>query len=267
MTSETVKFEIPFAITIPGSQTVWTGWPWNKTRRTLTTDFVFTSIDIIVTYDTVSEYKLKFFSALDITVGNNFASSTVYLDKNKTKKVPQGYLASGGKHFIVNTVGGLTAKRTCQAMITLTASLNGTVSSSYPTAASGYGDYNFNPDVSYITLDAAPNYPIVFDRWEATDFDGNVITVSYDSTINVYNGLYASIKPIFTESTPSPTPGPTPGPNGVCYSYNITSTGFYSYYDCNGNYSFNSYLSSGDSICSSEGPSGSIPTMNQCAQP
>jgi hypothetical protein len=264
MTSETVRFEIPFAITIPGSQTVWTGWPWNKTRRTLTTDFVFTSIDIVVTYDTVSEYKLKFFSALDITAGNNFASSTVYLDKNKTRTVPQGYLATGGKHFIVNTVGGLTAKRTCQAMITLTASLNGTVSSSYPTAASGYGDYNFNPDVSYITLDAAPNYPIVFDRWEATDFDGNVITVSYDSTINVYNGLYESIKPIFTETTPSPTPGPTP--SGECNRYSATFSGNYSYVDCLGT-GFSEYIVAGDTVCASIPPSQMTADAFLCPQP
>ena len=260
MTSETVRFEIPFAITIPGFQHVYQAWPWNKSRRTLTTDFVFTSIDIVVTYDTVSEYKLKFFSALDITAGNNFSSSTVYLDKNKTKKVPQGYLASGGKHFIVNTVGGLTAKRTCQATITLTASVNGTVSSSYPTAVSGYGSYDFNPDVSYITLDAAPNYPIVFDSWEATDFDGNVTTLSYDSTINVYNGLYASIKPLFTESTPGPTP------SGECNRYNATFSGNYSYIDCLGA-SIDEYIFVGDNVCASTAPANMTPDNSVCPQP
>jgi hypothetical protein len=232
MTFETVRFEIPFAITIPQFQHVYEGWPWNKSRKTLTTDFIFTSIDIVVTYDTVSEYKLKFFSDLDITAGNNFSSSTVYLDKNKTRTVPQGYLATGGKHFIVNASGLLTAKRTCQATITLTASVNGTVSSSYPSAASGYGSYSFNEDVSYITLDASPNYPIIFDRWEAIDFDGNTSTISYDPTINVYNGLYASIQPIFSESAPPP---PTP----QSYEYAIGPAGSSSGEACS---YFSSYL-------------------------
>jgi hypothetical protein len=267
LTSERVRFEIPFALTIPQFQHVWSDWPWNKSRKTLTTDLVFTKIEFRVMYDTITEYKTKFYSGLDPAIGNNYNFLGLWLDPEKTKPVPAGYLAKDGKFVLIDESGVSYGLRYCQPRITLTASDNGTVSSSYPTAASGYGDYDFNPDVSYITLDAAPNYPIVFDRWEATDFDGNVTTLSYDSTINVYNGLYESIKPIFTESTPSPTPGPTPGPNGVCYAYNITSTGFYSYYDCNGNYSFNSYLSSGDSVCSSEGPSGSIPTMNQCAQP
>ena len=113
----------------------------------------------------------------------------------------------------MDSIGRLTAKRTCQATITLTASINGTVSSSYPSAVSGYGDYDFNPDVSYITLDASPSYPIVFERWEAIDFDGNTSTISYDPTINVYNGLYVSIQPIFSASAPPPSPAPSPAPS------------------------------------------------------
>jgi len=208
LTTDKVRFEIPFAITIPQFQHVWTDWPWNKSRKTLTTDLVFTKIEFKVMYDTVSEYKTKFWASSDPTVGNNYYYQEVWLDPEKTKPLPDGYLASNGKYFITGD-GIIQGRRVCQAKIALTASDNGTVSSSYPTAVSGYGDYNFNPDVSYITLDAAPNYPIVFDSWEATDFDGNVTTVSYDSTINVYNGLYESIKPIFTASTPSPTPAPS----------------------------------------------------------
>jgi hypothetical protein len=160
-------------------------------------------------YDTITEYKTKFYSGLDPAIGNNYNFLGLWLDPEKTKPVPAGYLAKDGKFVLIDESGVSYGLRYCQPKITLTASDNGTVSSSYPTAASGYGDYNFNPDVSYITLDAAPNYPIVFDSWEATDFDGNVTTVSYNSTINVYNGLYESIKPIFTESTPSPTPAPS----------------------------------------------------------
>ena len=262
LTSETVRFEIPFAITVPQFQHVYTAWPRNKTRRTLTTDLIFTKIEIRVTYDTISEYKTKFFSALDITAGNNFSSSTVYLDKDKTRPVPQGYLATAGKYFIVNTSGGLTAKRICQSKVTLTSSTNGTVSSSYPTAASGYGDYNFNPDVSYITLDASPNYPIVFDSWEATDFDGNTSTISYDSTINLYNGLYASVKPIFTASTPSPTPSPTPG-GQTCYTYTASYNGIFSYVDCNGD-SQSTFLHANSTVCAQSGGSGLTSTRSIC---
>lgn len=215
LTTDRVRFEIPFAISIPQFQHVWTDWPWNKSRRTLTTDLVFTSIEFRVMYDTISEYKTTFFTALDLTAGNNYSGATVWLDPEKTKPIPDGYLATNGKYFVV--AGSVTtAKRTCQARITLTASINGTVSSSYPSAVSGYGDYDFNPDVSYITLDASPSYPITFDSWEATDFDGIVSTISYDPTINVYNGLYASIKPIFSASAPPP-PTPTPTP-AYCYS-------------------------------------------------
>jgi hypothetical protein len=213
LTSDRVRFEIPFVISIPQFQHVWTDWPWNKGRKTLTTDLVFTKIEFRVMYDTISEYKTKFYTALDLTVGNNFSGAGVWLDPEKTRVIPEGYLATNGKYFIVNEFGTLYAKRTCQARVTLTASLNGTVSSSYPTSVSGYGDYDFNPDVSYITLDASPNYPIIFDRWEATDFDGNTSTISYDSTINVYNGLYASIQPIFSESAPPPSPAPSPAPS------------------------------------------------------
>jgi hypothetical protein len=255
LTSEVVRFEIPFAITIPLFQHVYTAWPWNKSRRTLTTDLIFTKIEIRVTYDTINEYKTKFFSALDITAGNNFSSSTVYLDKDKTRPVPQGYLATAGKYFVVNSSGGLTAKRVCQTKILVSTSADGTVSSGYPTAATGYGDYNFNPDVSYITLDAGPNYPIVFASWEATDFDGNVTTISYDSTINVYNGLYASIKPIFTASTPGPSPSPTPGPTpgGSCNQYMTTYAGTYTYTNCYGS-SQTSYVGSGQEICAQAAP-------------
>jgi hypothetical protein len=212
-TSENVRFEIPFALTIPQFQHVWTDWPWNKTRRTLTTDLVFTKIEFRVMYDTISEYKTKFFTALDLTVGNNFSGAAVWLDPEKTKPIPQGYLATGGKYFVVGSNGIVTGKRTCQTIILIATSENGSVSSSYPTVASGYGNYGFDENVSYITLDASPNYPIVFDRWEATDFDGNVLTISYDPTINVYNGLYESIQPIFSASSPAPSPIPSPTPS------------------------------------------------------
>jgi hypothetical protein len=225
LTSDRVRFEIPFALTIPQFQHVWTDWPWNKGRKTLTTDLVFTKIEFRVMYDTISEYKTKFYTALDLTVGNNFSGASVWLDPEKTRVVPQGYLATNGKYFIINEFGISYAKRTCQSTITLTASLDGTVSSSYPTAASGYGNYSFNPDVSYITLDASPNYPIIFDRWEATDFDGNTSTISYDSTINVYHGLYQSIQPIFSASAPPPTP--------QSYEYAIGPAGSNSTEACN----------------------------------
>lgn len=214
LTSDKVRFEIPFALVIPQFQHVWTDWPWNKGRKTLTSDLVFTKIEFRVIYDTVSEYKAKFYSAIDPIVAANTAPGTVWLDPEKTRPLTTGYLARNGKYAIINQYGVANGLRNCQAKIILTASDNGTVSSSYPSAVSGYGDYDFNPDVSYITLDAAPNYPIVFDSWEATDFDGNVTTISYDSTINVYNGLYESIKPIFTTSTPGPTPSPSPTPGG-----------------------------------------------------
>jgi hypothetical protein len=215
LTSDKVRFEIPFALTIPQFQHVWTDWPWNKGRKTLTTDLVFTKIEFRVMYDTISEYKAKFYAPVDPIVAAASAPGAVWLDPEKTRLVPTGYLARNGKYAIINEsgvaiFGGL---RNCQSKITVTTSANGSVSSTYPSTVSGYGDYDFNPDVSYITLDAAPNYPIVFDRWEATDFDGNVTTISYESTISVYHGLYQSIKPIFTATTPSPTPGPdTPSP-------------------------------------------------------
>jgi hypothetical protein len=264
LTSERVRFEIPFVISIPRFQHVWTDWPWNKGRKTLTTDLVFTKIEFRVMYDTISEYKAKFYSALDPIVAAITAPGTVWLDPEKTRPVPTGYLARNGKYAIINQYGVANGLRNCQAKIILTASDNGTVSSSYPTAVSGYGDYDFNPDVSYITLDAAPNYPIVFDRWEATDFDGNVITVSYDSTINVYNGLYESIKPIFTETTPSPTPGPTP--SGECNRYSATFSGNYSYVDCLGT-GFSEYIFAGDTVCASIPPSQMTADAFLCPQP
>jgi hypothetical protein len=260
LTSERVRFEIPFVISIPQFQHVWTDWPWNKSRRTLTTDLVFTKIEFRVMYDTVSEYKAKFYSALDPIVAANTAPGTVWLDPEKTRPVPTGYLARNGKYAIINQYGVANGLRNCQAKIILTASDNGTLSSSYPTAVSGYGDYDFNPDVSYITLDAAPNYPIVFDRWEATDFDGNVTTISYDSTINVYNGLYESIKPIFTTSTPGPTP------SGECNRYNATFSGNYSYVDCLGA-SINEYIFVGDNVCASTAPVNMTPDNSVCPQP
>jgi hypothetical protein len=61
LTSDKVRFEIPFALTIPQFQHVWTDWPWNKGRKTLTTDLVFTKIEFRVMYDTISEYKTKFY--------------------------------------------------------------------------------------------------------------------------------------------------------------------------------------------------------------
>lgn len=210
LTSEKVRFEIPFALTIPRFQHVWTDWPWNKTRKTLTTDLIFTKIEFRITYDTISEYKTKFFADNANFFGGT--SSGVYLDREKTRPVPEGYLATNSKYFIINGSGTSIGKRTCQTKILVSTSANGSVSSTYPSTVSGYGDYDFNPDVSYITLDASPDYPIVFDSWQATDFDDIVSTISYDSTINVYNGLYASIKPIFTNPGPSPTPAPTPAP-------------------------------------------------------
>ena len=263
LTSERVRFEIPFVISIPQFQHVWTDWPWNKSRKTLTTDLVFTKIEFRVMYDTISEYKTKFYAGSDPVTVFNGGNQGVWLDPEKTKPVPAGYLARNGKYVLVNQFGVAYGLRNCQATITLTASLNGTVSSSYPSAVSGYGDYDFNPDVSYITLDAAPNYPIVFDSWEATDFDGNVTTISYDSTINVYNGLYASIKPIFTESTPGPTPSPTP--SGQCNRYNVTYSGNYSYVDCFGA-QIDEYLFSGDSVCASAAPLQMTPDGYLCPQ-
>jgi hypothetical protein len=260
LTSESVRFEIPFALTIPQFQHVWTDWPWNKSRRTLTTDLVFTKIEFRLTYDTISEYKTKFYSGLDPAAGNNYYFLGLWLDPEKTKPVSSGYLAKDGKYVLVNESGVSYGLRNCQAKIILTASDNGTVSSSYPTAVSGYGDYDFNPDVSYITLDAAPNYPIVFDRWEATDFDGNVTTISYDSTINVYNGLYESIKPIFTTSTPGPTP------SGECNRYNVTFSGNYSYIDCLGA-SINEYIFVGDNVCASTAPVNMTPDNSVCPEP
>lgn len=228
-TSEKVRFEIPFAITIPQFQHVWTDWPWNKTRKTLTTDLVFTKIEFRVMYDTVSEYKAKFYSALDPIV----ATGPVWLNPEKTRPVPAGYLARNGKYAITNENGFSYALRNCQAKIAVTSSDNGSVSSTYPTTKTGYGDYDFNPDVSYITLDAAPDYPIVFDRWEATDFDGNVTTISYDSTISVYHGLYESIKPIFTNPGPSPTPAPTPAPTpGPTPEYDYYTADVFACGDC-----------------------------------
>jgi hypothetical protein len=218
LTSERVRFEIPFVLTIPQFQHVWTDWPWNKGRKTLTTDLVFTKIEFRVMYDTISEYKTKFYAGSDPVTVFNGGNQSVWLDPEKTKTVPAGYLARNGKYVLVNEFGVSYALRNCQSKITVTTSANGSVSSTYPSTVSGYGDYDFNPDVSYITLDAAPNYPIVFDRWEATDFDGNVTTISYESIISVYHGLYQSIKPFFTETTPSPTPSPDPGPIAYCYS-------------------------------------------------
>jgi hypothetical protein len=260
LTSERVRFEIPFALTIPQFQHVWSDWPWNKSRKTLTTDLVFTKIEFRVMYDTITEYKTKFYSGLDPVMVNNYNFLGLWLDPEKTKPVPAGYLAKDGKFVLIDESGVSYGLRYCQPKITLTASLNGTVSSSYPTAASGYGDYDFNPDVSYITLDAAPNYPIVFDSWEATDFDGNVTTISYDSTINVYNGLYESIKPIFTESTPSPTP------SGECNRYNVTYSGNYSYIDCLGA-SIDEYIFTGDNVCASTAPANMTPDNSLCPQP
>jgi hypothetical protein len=223
LTSDIVRFEIPFALTIPQFQHVWTDWPWNKSRKTLITDLIFTKIEFRLIYDTVSEYKTKFYAGLDPTVGNNYSSENVWLDFEKTRPIPQGYLATNGKYFVTSDSGFIISKRTCQSKITVSSATNGTVSSSYPTSASGYGDYSFNPDVSYITLDASPNYPIVFDSWQATDFDGNTSTISLNSTINVYNGLYQTIKPVFTASTPSPTP--SPGPQYDYYYADVFSCG------------------------------------------
>lgn len=208
----TIKF--PITLRIPWTQNVWTDWPWNKSVRTLTTDMLLKSMTIEITYDTINEYKGKFL----YPQGGSIANGGYFVNgvNSLGPRVEPGYLAIGGNFYEITSTpvaGGVVFSRKCQSSILVATANNGSVSSSYPTAASGYGNYNFDENVSYVTLEASPNYPIVFERWEATDFDGNVSTIGYDSTINVYNGLYESIKPIFSASSPAPSPIPSPTPS------------------------------------------------------
>jgi hypothetical protein len=209
----TIKF--PITLRIPWTQNVWSDPPWNKSVRTLATDMLLKSMTIEITYDTINEYKGKFLYPPGGSISTNggyFVNGVNSLGP----RVEPGYLAIDGNFYEIASYpveGGVVFKKKCQSSILIATADNGSVSSSYPTAVSGYGNYNFDENVSYVTLDASPNYPIVFERWEATDFDGNVSTISYDSTINVYNGLYESIKPIFSTSSPTPAPSPSPSPS------------------------------------------------------
>ncbi len=253
LTSERVRFEIPFVISIPRFQHVWTDWPWNKGRKTLTTDLVFTKIEFRVMYDTISEYKTKFYTALDLTAGNNFSGATVWLDPEKTRKVPEGYLAVGGKYFVVSSNGITTAKRTCQSNLTVGLFGNGTVSSTYPSTASGSGTYAFDQDVTYITLQSSATYGDTLTAWRVVDFDGNSTDLSPTSSINIYNGVYESVTAIYTSGGNSPT----------CYRYIVTYTAFVTYFPC-GESETSSQFFSGDEFCAESVTGGATNQLGRC---
>jgi hypothetical protein len=253
---DTVTIRIPLNLRIPQTQHVWTDWPWNKSVKTLTTEMRVRYLTIQITYETILEYKGKFLypQGGDLGVGG-------YLYKGTNKsggRLDPGYVSISGYFYGIENGGlggGIISRKKCQSSILIASASNGSVSSSYPYSNSGYTSYSFNPDVDYITLDAIASSGYTFTEWQATDFDGTTLTISTSSTLDVYNGEYESVQPLFTQ-----TSGTT------CYVYNVTYTSYYSYNDCNGIYR-SDYLIFGDTVCADSPPYGMVSTSSECAAP
>lgn len=252
---DAVTIRIPLNLRIPQTQHVWTDWPWNKSVRTLTTDMRILYLAIEITYETILEYKGKFLypQGGDLGVGG-------YLYKGTNKsggRLDPGYVSIGGYFYGIESGGlggGIISRKKCQSSILVSSASNGSVSSSYPYSNSGYTSYSFNPDVDYITLDAIASSGYTFTEWQATDFDGTTLTISTSSTLDVYNGEYLYVQPLFTQ-----TSGTT------CYRYNATYTSYYGYTDCDGIYRYE-YFIFGDSVCA-DSASSMTPTGSECAAP
>jgi len=252
---DTATIRIPLNLRIPQTQHVWTDWPWNKSVKTLTTDMRILYLTIQITYETILEYRGKFLypQGGDLGVGG-------YLYKGTNKsggRLDPGYVSISGYFYGIENGGfggGIISRKKCQSSILIASALFGTVSSSYPYSNSGYTTYSFNPDADYITFAASADSGYTFSEWQATDFDGTTLTISTSSTVDVYNGEYESVKPVFTQ-----TAGTT------CYIYNVTYSSYYGYTDCGGTY-INEYFFSGDTVCA-ESAASMTPTASECAAP
>ena len=194
-TTDNIRLSIPLRLTIPQFQHVWTDWPWNKTRKNLTTSLYVESISIDIEYDVISEYKGVFYNRYGLGL-----NSYVYSDFELTKPLPAGYLSYGGKYYTINSSGQITRIRFCQSTIAVASNATsaGTVSSSYPTSQSGNTDYSFNDTVDYITLDVNVNDGYSLTQWVGTDFSGNTVNLGTSSSLNVENGVYTGITASFT---------------------------------------------------------------------
>jgi hypothetical protein len=212
LTEDTFTLKQPICLRIPYGQHSYDYWPFNAGKAMVYLQWSLLSITFSYTYDTILEYKGIFYSdRSSLTPG----LTNLYKDPELTTLIsPNGYV-SDATNFNYVSGGQISNALRCQDTVAISSptSGSGSVSSSYPYSASGYTSYSFNSDIEYVTLDASPNSGNSFVRWEATDFEDIVTIISYDSTINVYNGLYASIKPVFAVNTPPPPPPPPPPPS------------------------------------------------------
>ena len=246
LTPDTFTLVQPLCLRIPQFQHVYDFWPFNTGKAMLYLRWQLKSIKFDYTYDPITQYKGIFYSDQPaLTPGTTF----LYKDPDLTTLVsPNGYV-SDGSTFEYLASGKVYYTLQCQDAVAVTAPTGGTagtVSSNYPSSQSGFTNYSFDQDVSYITLDASPSYPVVFVEWQATDFGGTTTSIGTNSSINIYNGLYASVTPIFSDSGGPPA-------SLQCKAYTVINAGYVNYVDCYGN-SQNTYFNSSDIICASQDP-------------